>query len=261
MLTSQEKGASAVITTLPLKKYGFALSKSEFTDHLLMRYRMPLSDLPMTCKCGKPFSLDHSQVCHLGGFVNARHDEVRDLLAEEMRHVLTDVQTEPPLTPLSGETLNPSSAILNDDARLDIRARSFWTSQRNAFFDVRIFYPHAQSYSSKSLSSLYDQFEHLKKSNYNDRVVNVEHGSFTPLVFSALGGMGKEAKETIRKLASLLAEKSKEDYSHVVGLLRARIAFSLARSAGVLLRGTRQRRAWFSGVGETAEVACFIAGI
>jgi hypothetical protein len=89
MSAAQEKGASPVITTLPLERYGFALSKQDYQDYLLMRYRWPLSGLPTTCACGKRFSVDHSQICHLGGFVNRRHDDIRDELTEELQKVFS----------------------------------------------------------------------------------------------------------------------------------------------------------------------------
>ena len=120
MLAAQVKGASFLATTLPLKKYGFNLSKLEFRDHLLLRYRWPIPDLPVTCACGAPFSVDHSQICHQGGFVNMRHDEVRDLLATDMKKILKDVETEPRLSPLTGESLHPRSANTTDDARSDL---------------------------------------------------------------------------------------------------------------------------------------------
>ena len=34
--------------------------------------------------------------------------------------------------------------------------------------------------------------EKEKKLNYNDRVINVDNGSFTPLIFSIHGGMARE---------------------------------------------------------------------
>jgi hypothetical protein len=245
MIIAQEKGASAIVTTLPLKKHGFSLAKNEFRDHLLMRYQWPLSDLPTTCACGRPFSLDHSQSCHVGGFINMRHDELRNLLASEMKCVLRDVEIEPRLQPLTGEDLHPRSAIITDDARADIRARSFWTNQQNAYFDIRVFYPHASSYLSRSLPSLCVAFEKTKKNQYNDRVIEVERGSFTPLVFSSCGGMGIEASMALKKLAVDLAEKKKQEYSAVIGLLRCRIAFALMRAASVCLRGTRAYRGSF----------------
>jgi hypothetical protein len=242
LLAAQEKGGSVLVTTLPLKKFNFALSKQEFRDQLLMRYRWPVPDLPTKCSCGKQFTIDHSQICHLGGFVNMRHDEIRDLLATQMREVLKDVETEPKLTPLSGETLHPRTAIATDDARTDIRARGFWTRQQNAFFDVRVFYPHAESYVSRSMSSLYNTMEALKKRQYNDRVVQVEQGSFTPLVFSSTGGMGQETYKAIKQLAVCLADVRREPYSQVMGLLRCRIVFALIRASSVCLRGSRAAR-------------------
>jgi hypothetical protein len=181
-------------------------------------------------------------MCHTGGFINRRHDKVRDLLVGEMREVLHDVQSEPTLTPLTGEGLLPNSANKDDDARVDIRARGFWADQQSAFFDVRVFYPHAPSYLSRSISGLCESMEKEKKRAYADRILQVEHGSFTPLVFSSCGGVGQEAAAAIRKLASLLAEKRRENYSHTIALLRLRICFALLRSSFVCLRGTRVRR-------------------
>jgi hypothetical protein len=240
MLLAKEKGASVLVTTLPLKKYGFALSKMEFRDQLLMRYRWPLSDLPTACACGSPFTLDHSQICHLGGFINARHDEIRDLLASEMRQTLRDVETEPRLAPLSGESLHPRSAIREDDARSDIRARGFWCRQQNAFFDVRVFYPLASSYLHRPISSLYHSTERAKKLEYGDRITQVERGTFTPLVFSSTGGMGKETAAAMQHIALLNSEKRGESYSQTMRLLRCRVAFSLMRAAHVCLRGSRK---------------------
>ena len=74
-------------------------------------------------------------------------------------------------------------------------------------------------------------------------MTEVEHGSFTPLVFSSCGGMGSEAKMTLKKLASLMSEKTHEKYNpHTLSLLRMRLSFALARAAITCLRGSRIRR-------------------
>jgi hypothetical protein len=142
VLVAQEKSASVFLTALPLKRHNFDLSKTEFTDTLLMRYRWPLPNLPSICPCGEQFSLDHSQICHTGGFINMRHIEVRDLIAHEMKEILKDVESEPHLTPLTGEAIHMRSANVENDARSDIRARGFWAKQQNAFFDVSGFFTH-----------------------------------------------------------------------------------------------------------------------
>ena len=64
-----------------------------------------------------------------------------------------DVAVEPPLIPLTGERLNLRSANIDDEARLDIRARSFWMRGEQAFFDVRIFNPFASTHLNQSLTS------------------------------------------------------------------------------------------------------------
>lgn len=73
-----------------------------------------------------------------------RHNELRDLEAELLNIVCSDVQVEPALQDISGEQLNGGSNRA-PDARLDIRARGFWESQRSAFFGVRVCHPNADS--------------------------------------------------------------------------------------------------------------------
>ena len=81
----------------------------------------------------------------LGGFVIQRHNEQRDLEAELLSTVCSDVETEPALQDISGEQLNRGSHGAQD-ARLDIHARGFWEHQRSAFFGVRVCHPNAESY-------------------------------------------------------------------------------------------------------------------
>ena len=81
-----------------------------------------------------------------------------------------------------------------------------------------------------------------KKREYVERVTEVEHGSFTPLVFSSCGGAGAEATIAIKRIASLLAAKRRESYSKIISWMRCSLAFSLARSAIRCLRGSRSIR-------------------
>jgi len=48
------------------------------------------------------------------------------------------------------------------------------------------------------------------------RVCNVEHGTFTPLVFSTAGGMGPIATTFYRCLASLLSDKLHQSYNQTI---------------------------------------------
>jgi len=64
------------------------------------------------------------------------------------------------------------------------------------------------------------QHDGEKKQAYEQHVCEVEKGSFTPLVFTTSGGMGKAAKITYKHLASLLSVKRKQLYSLVMGWLQ-----------------------------------------
>ena len=46
-----------------------------------------------------------------------------------------------------------------------------------------------------------------KKKKYNARVSNVENGTFTPLVFSLNGGMGRECKKLYSSLRIRITQK------------------------------------------------------
>ena len=62
-------------------------------------------------------------------------------------------------------------------------------------------------------SACYRKHEREKKRAYDQRR-EVEHSSFTPLVFSATGGMGREATCFYKRLASMLAHKWDQPYQH-----------------------------------------------
>jgi len=63
----------------------------------------------------------------------------------------------------------------------------FWnTSHEQAFLSVRVFNSLAKNHFNQSLSSCYRKNENEKKRAYEERVRNVEHGTFTPLVFFQL---------------------------------------------------------------------------
>ena len=49
-----------------------------------------------------------------------------------------------------------------------------------AFFDVKVFNPTASSYRATPVASLYRRFEKEKRRKYEQRIREVEMGSFTP---------------------------------------------------------------------------------
>uniref|UniRef100_A0A1X7SJN9 Uncharacterized protein n=2 Tax=Amphimedon queenslandica TaxID=400682 RepID=A0A1X7SJN9_AMPQE len=211
-----------------------------FRDAVCIRYGWRPPDLPSSCVCGHAFSVDHALSCTYGGFHTLRHNNVRDLLVSLLKDVCPNVCREPSLQPLSGERLFHRSACTEDGARLDIAVEEFWGYQgRRSFFDVRVFNPLTPTYRGQSLASCYKRNEEDKKRKYDERVREVEHGCFAPLVFSAAGGFAPIAGAFIKRLALLHAERLGKQYNTLLYFLRCEISFSLIKSTIRCLRGSR----------------------
>ena len=135
--------------------------------------------------------------CSRGGFPSIRHNEIKDITAEFLTEVCHGVGTEPCLQPVTGERLAMRSANREDGARLDIVADNFWgCDQQRAFFDVRVFNLLTPSY---RICQCYRRNELEKRWAYDERIREMEHGSFSPLVFSTAGGMGTMANVVYKK--------------------------------------------------------------
>ena len=238
---NNEKGASNWLSTMPIKEQGFSLTKDEFHTAVAIRYGLPISRLPEYCVCGTNFSVDHSMVCKKGGFISQRHNELRDMTHELLSEVCSNVEKEPLLQPLSGEVFKYSTTNTRDNARLDLSAEGFWTRGERAFFDVRVFDPVAPSYIDQRLQTAHRLHEEQKRRMYEERVINVEHASFTPLIFTIAGGMGKEAQKVYSNIAESIAMSRGQSKSVVVAWMRSKISFSLLRSAVRCVRGTRSK--------------------
>ena len=236
-----ETGASSWLTTLPLEDKGFALTKREFWDAVSLRYGWPIRRLPSKCACGAVFDVTHALSCKKGGFVTQRHNELRDMTADLLAEVCPDVSIEPHLEELTGETLGERTANASEGARLDVSARGVWSRNQRAFFDVRVFNPHARRFQNQTLAQAYLSNENEKKRAYNERVLQIENGTFTPLVFNVCGGMGRECITFYKRLSTLISEKRQENLSSVSTWIRTRICFALLRSTLMCLRGTRHR--------------------
>ena len=157
------RGSSAWLTVFPLQDLGFNPNKREFRDAVRLRYDWPVEDIPSTCACGEAFTVDHFMICKLGDFITQRHNELRDLRAEFLSLVCSDVEIEPVLQDISGEHLNRGSSKAQDTS-LDIHVRCFyWESHRSAFFDVRVCHPNAVSYRDQEPQHIYRIRENEKK--------------------------------------------------------------------------------------------------
>ena len=75
-----------------------------------------------------------------------------------------------------------------------------------AFFDVGVFNPNAARYAKLELSKSYEINEKEKTKYYNERITQIEHGSFTPLVTSARSGMNRECRKFYVCLSEVISE-------------------------------------------------------
>ena len=95
-----------------------------------------------------------------------RHNELRESFVNLLSDVCHDVQIEPHLQPLQGETFTLKSTT-DDAARLDINADGLWESRFNkSYIDVKIFNSLAKS-CPESSSEAYKYHESIKKNKYN----------------------------------------------------------------------------------------------
>ena len=145
--------------------------------------------------------------------------------------------TEPELLLITGENLAGASANTQPGARLDIAANGVWGgSFERTYFDVRVFNPHA-AYTDPQ--TVYCKHEQTKKRAYEQRILDIEQASFSPLVLSATGGLAREATTFYKRLASMLASKWDQSYSSTLCWLRCQLTFSLLHSSIQAIRGSR----------------------
>ena len=81
--------------------------------------------------------------------------------------------------------------------------------------------------------------EQEKKRAYNERVLQIEHGTFTPLLFSIYGSMLRECRRFYSRLTDLLSEKRNLPKSITMNWIRRKICFTLLKFSLLCLRGSR----------------------
>ena len=125
-----------------------------------------------------------------------------------------------------------------------------------AFFDVRVFNPFAKTHLKSKLETVFKGVESKKKTDYNERVIAIEHGSFTPIIASAYGGFGRESSRFLKELINKIAEKHDLSKSSVANYVRTKLSFVLVRAQNMCLRGSRSRFQMNVEVKESEVVDC-----
>ena len=108
------------------------------------------------------------------------NNRLRDLEAELMKEICTDVRKEPSLLPITNR--NNVSGNTTDQGRPDVSGVGVWSPVEKTFVDVRIFHPNAPTYVSKDLPQVYTTHEREKKRDYKNRLSLVENACFSSIV-------------------------------------------------------------------------------
>ena len=159
----------------------------------------------------------HALNCKKGGFVTIRHNNIRDYEPNLLAKTHTDVETNLLFDQLKKKLLMEYLVIMLD------RARGVSRDGQNAFFDVRITNTNSVSQNNVKTEEVLLRFEKEMKQEYNRRIMNVEHGTFTPLVFSVSGVLGKECYMFHKHMAGKIAKKFNESYEKVITVIRCKL--------------------------------------
>ena len=100
-----------------------------------------------------------------------------------------------------------------------------------------------------------------RSSRYEQRVLDVEMGSFTPLVFGTNGRMGTECHHFLKHLVEKLSHKDGDPYHFVITWLRTLLPFEILRSVHMSVRGSRTPIRMMGDFIDDCRVNFIVAGI
>ena len=157
-----------------------------------------------------------------------------------------NAQLEPHLQPLGNAVINLRLATTSSEVRLDMKAGGFSSRRETAFFDVRVTHVNSKTNQGKPTAAIFKERESEKKRKYQQKVLEVEMGSFISLIFGTNGEMGEECKMFMKHLVEKLAEKDVEGYPFVISWLRTRvISFEILKSVNTSSRSRGSRQPFF----------------
>eukprot|EP00116_Pleurobrachia_bachei_P009017 sb/3469279/ len=194
-------------------------------------FRSRTSPCPVPVERPIPLNISYRVLLAPGGY---RDLTANILLEAGCKGVEVEPQLLEGLLPISGETFKYRSTITENSARLDVSARGVWGPFDKVYTDIRVFNSFAPTYNRQSVEDTFRRQEQEKIRNYNDRVVQVEKATFTPLVFSTTGLMGPKAEVFYKKAASKLSEKTGHTYNDSI-----RLSFCLLKTVLISIRGYR----------------------
>ena len=114
----------------------------------------------------------------------------------------------------------------------------------------------SETYKDMPIRKVFLQHEREKRRKYNDRILNVDHGTFTPLIYSITGGMGPEALYYHKLLATKLATKNGDRFENVLNFIRCKLSFLILKMALLCIRGSRSQKDNLAAVPDDFDYTC-----
>ena len=116
--------------------------------------------------------------------------------------------------------------------------RGIWREGQNTFFDTRITNTNSEYQRHLTPEKIFTKHEREKKRQYNNRIINVEHGIFTPLVFSVNGEKAKECLKFHKFAAEKFANKSGCRYEKVLSIIKCKLSLLILPASLMCVRGS-----------------------
>ena len=184
VLAAKEKGASSWLTALPWR-----ISDSRFptvTPGTLYIYVMvgPRPDYQRLVFVANLFTSTMLYRARIEGTWDSGTTRYGTCLGKYWKILVLTSASSRPWSPLRvRSSLRRQTALKTPGWISRLVVSGEWAWHERAYFDVRVFYPHAHSHCHRSLPQIYRSKEMEKRRQYQERILNVDGGTFTSLVF------------------------------------------------------------------------------
>ena len=209
---------------------------------------------PNTATAATPgFPFFHALDCKRGGLVTARHNELRDGVADlairdfTLSHVRNDPliyqgcavrRTKSQPAGLRDSNTPGDSPPEATEQKGDLLIRDLWSNRTDSVHYMRVVNTDAKSYWERSPEKCLEEAERGQKKMYLEACLQ-QRRHFSPFLASVDGLLGVEAMATLKRIASCLASKWKQPYSKTCGYVKSRIAITSVRSTHRCIRGSQ----------------------
>ena len=251
----QATKTGAWLTVQPYTSNGTELGSQEWCDALFLRYGLKTPDLPTHCDgCQAKFYISHTLDCQKGGLVMARHNKIRDRVADLAGKAFTPshVRDEPFIysgravkrteVTSAGAGGNKNHTVVQlpevTEQKGDLLIRDLCQQGNGNIHDMRVVNTDAPTHRTKDPERCLHEAEREKKRMYLEACLQ-QRRHFSPFVASVDGLLGVEATSNLKRLASRMATKWNKSYSKTCGYIKSRIAITLVRATHRCIRGSR----------------------